>query len=443
MKRTIDLVEDICAEMRPVKRLSMLHNTPKQWKEQRKWVLRMSRNKLQQINDVERDLRRSVQLNNTYRKMRRGLRENFPYSPPAPSLPLFMDVTSAPEEAPPRRSRAVADLTRSFDATRQLRRQTRIEEEEEPVAMDTSGHESRDVSEQLTSLRDVTQDVDGQSEDVDVESIAMETTSTEAAASSSDVITLDDVTLQQAQPIDFSLKRDVRRQTDTSAGADGQTVKVDFVEEVRSSIDRETLRATPNCAEKATLTQGHSSSSTTTTDPESNDTTAGDHQHQGHATLSGQQVDQGSVTSRTSFVTSDSDESFDVVFLRSPLGRSDPDDADVIDTDLTSSLSNTEGQSESGEDISGANCVLDLSSTAASKAHQDLTMTSSDDSESVTSPASSTCSECESEASSCDDVTNANNDMTSWRKNSSCLSCSFQQHFSSCGRVSAAMLACS
>lgn len=94
MKRKIEERED--SPVRPVKRLSMLDNTPQQWKEQRRKVLKISKDKLKAIRDVDCNLRISVLINNTYRKMKRELRENncstsWQYTP----KPLFAKRTQS------------------------------------------------------------------------------------------------------------------------------------------------------------------------------------------------------------------------------------------------------------------------------------------------------------------------------------------------------------
>ena len=75
MKRKLEYeLEDISDYTRP-RRISLLHNTPKQRKDFKRRVLRVSVHKLRQIDDPEVFLRRSVLINNTMRRMQQELIE--------------------------------------------------------------------------------------------------------------------------------------------------------------------------------------------------------------------------------------------------------------------------------------------------------------------------------------------------------------------------------
>jgi hypothetical protein len=66
-------------EGRPVKRISPFHNTPKERKEERRRILKMSVQKLRQMEDPEYFLTRSVLINNTLRKLQDEIREEKQY----------------------------------------------------------------------------------------------------------------------------------------------------------------------------------------------------------------------------------------------------------------------------------------------------------------------------------------------------------------------------
>lgn len=70
-------VDDI--EGRPVKRISPFHNTPKERKEERRKILKMSIQKLRQMEDPEYFLTRSVLINNTLKKLQQEIREEKQY----------------------------------------------------------------------------------------------------------------------------------------------------------------------------------------------------------------------------------------------------------------------------------------------------------------------------------------------------------------------------
>ena len=431
MKRTIDLVEDICAEMRPVKRISMLYNTPKQRKEQRKAIMRMSRAKLQQLGDVERNLLRSVQLNNTYRKMRSELREKCPYSPPSsPPFDIFADLASHEEASPAHRCSTKPEV-RHNDVT-SYQRQTPIIDANESavVAMDTA---DAATTQSTSSSNDATRVVATKTDDA---CVAMET-----GASAANV---DDVT--PLQPIDYSLKTNSDVTTSASAAhKDEGAAREGRDERERSTIDEHHARSTQDTATLApqapTFMQGQASvaSLNAKSSAASEADTSQDTLH-GHCAQSGQESDRSAVASESE-AASDV-ESFIDLFLRSPLGRNDVDDAEAMETDSTLS----EGQAEEVSGSADVQECLDLSITSSNCTNTD--MLTSDD-ESVTSPASSTCSECESDASSqsADDVSSCNASSvtsSSWANSS----CSFHQHFNrSCSNgvptAAAAVLACS
>ncbi|XP_041353762.1 SERTA domain-containing protein 4-like [Gigantopelta aegis] len=69
-KDTADDVDHV-----PCKRISPFLNTPKQRKEERRKVLKLSIQKLKQMEDPENFLRRSVLINNTVKKMQKELRD--------------------------------------------------------------------------------------------------------------------------------------------------------------------------------------------------------------------------------------------------------------------------------------------------------------------------------------------------------------------------------
>ena len=66
--------DEECVSPPPSKRMSIMHNTPKQWKEQRRRLLNLSRQKIKCIIDVDTNLRKSVLLNNTYKKIKHELK---------------------------------------------------------------------------------------------------------------------------------------------------------------------------------------------------------------------------------------------------------------------------------------------------------------------------------------------------------------------------------
>ncbi|XP_061173982.1 uncharacterized protein LOC133183066 [Saccostrea echinata] len=66
-------------EGRPVKRISPFHNTPKERKEERRKILKMSIQKLRQMEDPEYFLTRSVLINNTLKKLQQEIREEKKY----------------------------------------------------------------------------------------------------------------------------------------------------------------------------------------------------------------------------------------------------------------------------------------------------------------------------------------------------------------------------
>ena len=81
MKRTFDdvMVDEGCV-FRPAKRLSMLDNTPQQWKEERRHVIRVAKQKLADQGNPLVDLRRSVLLKNTAKMMKNEIRAKFGFS---------------------------------------------------------------------------------------------------------------------------------------------------------------------------------------------------------------------------------------------------------------------------------------------------------------------------------------------------------------------------
>lgn len=70
-------VDDL--EGRPVKRISPFHNTPKERKDERRKILKMSIQKLRQMEDPEYFLTRSVLINNTLKKLQEEIREEKQY----------------------------------------------------------------------------------------------------------------------------------------------------------------------------------------------------------------------------------------------------------------------------------------------------------------------------------------------------------------------------
>ena len=75
MKRKLTLIDyEEDYDPRP-KRISPFHNTPKQRRDEKRKVLRMSIQKLRQIDDPEVFLRRSVLINNMTKRMQKELRE--------------------------------------------------------------------------------------------------------------------------------------------------------------------------------------------------------------------------------------------------------------------------------------------------------------------------------------------------------------------------------
>jgi len=64
------------SDYRPAKRLSPLLNTPKQRKEEKRRILRLSAQKLRETQDPESCLRRSVLVNNTLVRIQRELRDD-------------------------------------------------------------------------------------------------------------------------------------------------------------------------------------------------------------------------------------------------------------------------------------------------------------------------------------------------------------------------------
>ena len=79
MKRKLSLIDyEEDYDPRP-KRISPFHNTPKQRRDEKRKVLRMSIQKLRQIDDPELFLRRSVLINNMTKRMQKELREEKRY----------------------------------------------------------------------------------------------------------------------------------------------------------------------------------------------------------------------------------------------------------------------------------------------------------------------------------------------------------------------------
>ncbi|XP_074659777.1 uncharacterized protein LOC141912463 [Tubulanus polymorphus] len=74
MKRKIDTDDDYIEYDRP-RKISPLWNTPKQRKDERKRILKISVQKLRAIEDPETFLRRSVLVNNTMKKLQQEIRE--------------------------------------------------------------------------------------------------------------------------------------------------------------------------------------------------------------------------------------------------------------------------------------------------------------------------------------------------------------------------------
>ena len=96
-KRKLDAVDpdDVTSwENRP-KRISALWNTPKQRRDDKRRVLRISVQKLRQIDDPEHFLRRSVLINNTMKRMQREIRDEKCHGYGHFYRPQFPVVTSA------------------------------------------------------------------------------------------------------------------------------------------------------------------------------------------------------------------------------------------------------------------------------------------------------------------------------------------------------------
>lgn len=75
VKRTFFKTVDYFVEKSTNKRISPFLNTPKQRKEERKRILKMTVCKLKQIEDPEYFLRRSVLINNTLKKVQKEIRD--------------------------------------------------------------------------------------------------------------------------------------------------------------------------------------------------------------------------------------------------------------------------------------------------------------------------------------------------------------------------------
>jgi len=98
--------------MRISKRYSPFHNTPKQRREERRKLIRVSAAKIRDIDDPELFLRRSVLVNNTYRRLREEMFEErrvgvgygtvgFSSSNPFEGPPLIAGVPSVLGSGPP------------------------------------------------------------------------------------------------------------------------------------------------------------------------------------------------------------------------------------------------------------------------------------------------------------------------------------------------------
>ena len=70
-------VDDL--EGRPAKRISPFHNTPKERKDERRKILKMSIQKLRQMEDPEFFLTRSVLINNTLKRLQQEIRDEKQY----------------------------------------------------------------------------------------------------------------------------------------------------------------------------------------------------------------------------------------------------------------------------------------------------------------------------------------------------------------------------
>ncbi len=75
VKRKLEVEDSLFIEHSRPKRISPFLNTPKQRREERRKVLRISVQKLRQIDDAEVFLRRSVLINNTMKKLQQEVRE--------------------------------------------------------------------------------------------------------------------------------------------------------------------------------------------------------------------------------------------------------------------------------------------------------------------------------------------------------------------------------
>lgn len=74
-RRINDIDDEIFLEPTPPKRMSPFLNTPKERKEERRKVLRISIQKFRQMEDPEHFLRRSVLINNTLKKVQKEIRD--------------------------------------------------------------------------------------------------------------------------------------------------------------------------------------------------------------------------------------------------------------------------------------------------------------------------------------------------------------------------------
>lgn len=75
VKRKLDSNTEDLLDRIPPKRISPFLNTPKERKEERRRVLKLSIQKLKQMEDPEHFLRRSVLINNTLKKVQKEIRE--------------------------------------------------------------------------------------------------------------------------------------------------------------------------------------------------------------------------------------------------------------------------------------------------------------------------------------------------------------------------------
>ena len=188
MKRSIDLVEDICAEMRPTKRLSMLHNTPKQWKEQRKTILKMSKFKLKEIgSDIEGNLLKSVLVNNTYRKMRRELREQCPYS----TNPGFAAYTSVQASAELRLPALKARSGYISMAKESLQAMQAASADVAPVVNITASVQPADATVEDVDVMTCDSDDDADVSSNDISDVKPDTSSEEATLTAADDVNAD------------------------------------------------------------------------------------------------------------------------------------------------------------------------------------------------------------------------------------------------------------